>query len=58
MRFFPLAIRTPIWEARMRSLERRRHEEDPLYHVTNYLASLDQFFDEQANILREQVHRA
>ena len=29
MRFFPPVIRTPVWEARMRSLEWRRHEEDP-----------------------------
>ena len=42
----------------MRSLERRRHEEDPLYQVATYLASLDQLFDEQASILREQTHRA
>ena len=42
----------------MRSLEWRRHEEDPLYQVATYLASLDQLFDEQANILREQAHRA
>ena len=42
----------------MRSLEWRRHEEDPLYQVATYLASLDQLFDEQANILREQTHRA
>ena len=40
----------------MRSLERRRHEEDPLYQVVTYLASLDQLFDDQANILREQTH--
>ena len=53
MRFFPPAIRTPVWEARMRSLERRRHEEDPLYQVATYLASLDQLFDGQANLLRE-----
>ena len=58
MRFFPPAIRTPVWEARMRSLERCRHEEDPLYQVATYLASLDQLFDEQASILREQTHRA
>src|SRR6185503_12389431 len=58
MRFFPPAIRTPVWEARMRSLERRHHEEDPLYQVATYLASLDQLFDEQASILREQTHRA
>jgi len=58
MRFFPSAIRTPVWEARMRSLERRRHEEDSLYQVATYLASLDQLFDEQASILREQTHRA
>ena len=58
MRFFPPTIRTPVWEARMRSLERRRHEEDPLYQVATYLASLDQLFDEQANILREQTHHA
>ena len=42
----------------MRSLERHRHKEVPLYQVATYLASLDQLFDEQANILREQVHRA
>ena len=41
----------------MRSLERRRHEEDPLYQVITYLVSLDQLFDGQANILREQTHR-
>ena len=58
MRFFPPAIRTPVWEARMRSLERHRHEEDPLYQVANYLAALDQLFDEQAHLLREQTHRA
>jgi len=29
MRIFPPAIRTTVWEARIRSLERRRHEEDP-----------------------------
>jgi hypothetical protein len=58
VRFFPPAIRNPVWEARMRSLERRRHEEGPLYQVATYLASLDQLFDEQANRLREQTHRA
>ena len=58
MRLFPPAIRTLVWEARMRSLEWRRHEEDPLYQVATYLASLDQLFDEQANILKEQAHRA
>ena len=42
----------------MRSLERCRHEENPLYQVATYLASLDQLFDKQANILREQTHRA
>ena len=42
----------------MRSLERRRHEEVLLYQVATYLASLDQLFDEQANLLREQTHRA
>ena len=41
----------------MRSLERHCYEEDPLYQVATYLASLDQFFDEQDNILREQTHR-
>src|SRR6185437_12378577 len=46
------------WEARMRSLERHRHEEVLLYQVATYLASLDQLFDEQANLLREQTHRA
>jgi hypothetical protein len=42
----------------MRSLERRRHEEGLLYQVATYLASFDQLFDEQANLLREQTHRA
>jgi hypothetical protein len=42
----------------MRSLERRRYEEGPLYQVATYLATLDQLFDEQANLLREQTHRA
>jgi hypothetical protein len=42
----------------MRSLEWRHHEEDPLYQVATYLDSLDQLFDEQASILREQTHRA
>jgi hypothetical protein len=58
VKFFPPAIRTPVWEARMRSLERRRHEEGPLYQVATYLAALDQLFDEQANLLREQTHQA
>ena len=58
MRIFPPAIRTPVWEARMRSLEWRRHEENPMYQVATYLASLDQLFDEQASILMEQTHRA
>jgi hypothetical protein len=42
----------------MRNLERRRHEEGPLYQVATYPAGLDQLFDEQANHLREQTHRA
>ena len=42
----------------MRILEWRRHEEDPLYQVATYLSSLDQLFDEQASILREQTHWA
>jgi hypothetical protein len=25
MRYFPPAIRTPVWQARVRNLERRRH---------------------------------
>ena len=29
-----------------------------MYQVATYLASLDQLFDEQASILREQIHRA
>jgi hypothetical protein len=42
----------------MRNLERRRQHEDLLYHVVAYLVSLDKLFDEQAQILREQTHRA
>ena len=42
----------------MRSLERCRHEEEPLYQVATYIASLDQLFDGQSSILMEQTHRA
>jgi hypothetical protein len=58
MRFFPPAIRTQVWQAHMRNLERRRHQEDLLEHVITYLISLDKLFDEQAQLLREQTHRA
>ncbi|PVH34874.1 hypothetical protein PAHAL_7G053000 [Panicum hallii] len=58
MRLFPPVIRTQVWQARMRNLERCRHQEDLLYHVVAYLVSLDKLFDEQAQILREQTHRA
>jgi hypothetical protein len=58
MRLYPPAIRTRVWQAHMRHLERRRHQEDPLYHVVAYLVSLDQLFDEQGRILREQISRA
>ena len=37
---------------------RRRHEVGSLYQVANYLAALDRLFDEQAHLLREQIHRA
>jgi hypothetical protein len=58
MRLFPPAIRMQVWQARMRNLERRRHQEDVLYHVVAYLISLDKLFDEHAQFLREQTHRA
>ncbi|PUZ51041.1 hypothetical protein GQ55_6G134900 [Panicum hallii var. hallii] len=58
MRLFPPAIRMQVWQARMRNLERRRHQEDLLYHMVAYLVSLDKLFDEQARFLREQTHRA
>jgi hypothetical protein len=58
MRYFPPAIRTPVWQARMRNLERRRHQEDLLYHIVAYLISLDKLFDDQAKLLREQISRA
>jgi hypothetical protein len=58
MRYFPPAIRTPVWQARMRNLERRRHQEDLLYHIVAYLVSLDKLFDDQAKFLREQISRA
>jgi hypothetical protein len=57
MRYFPPAIRTPVWQARMRNLERRHHQEDLLYHVVAYLVSLDKLFDDQAKDLREQISR-
>jgi hypothetical protein len=58
MRFFPPSIRTPVWQARMRNVERHRHQEDLLYHVVAYLVSLDKLFDDQAKLLREQIGRA
>jgi hypothetical protein len=58
MRLFPPAIRTQVWQARMRNLEWRHHQEDLLYHVVAYLISLDKLFDEQARFLRDQTHRA
>jgi hypothetical protein len=58
MRYFPPAIRTPVWQARMRNLERHRHQEDLLYHIVAYLVSLDKLFDDQSEILREQISRA
>jgi hypothetical protein len=39
-------------------LERRRHQEDLLYHMVAYLISLDKLFDEQARFLSEQIHWA
>jgi hypothetical protein len=58
MRLFPPAIRMQVWQARMRNLERCRHQEDLLYHVVTYLVSLDKLFDEHARFLREQTHQA
>jgi hypothetical protein len=58
MRYFTPTIRTPVWQARMRNLERRCHQEDLLYHIVAYLVSLDKLFDDQANLLREQISRA
>jgi hypothetical protein len=58
MRYFPPAIRTPVWQARMRNLERCRNQEDLLYHIVSYLVSLDKLFDDQAKLLREQISRA
>jgi hypothetical protein len=58
MRYFPPAIRTPVWQARMRNLERHRHQEDLLYDVVAYLVSLDKLFDDQDKHLREQISRA
>jgi hypothetical protein len=58
MRYFPPAIRTPVWQLRMRNLERRYHQEDLLYHIVDYLVSLDKLFDDQAKLLREQISRA
>jgi hypothetical protein len=42
----------------MRNLERRRHQEDLLYHIVAYLVSLDKLFDDQAKLLREQISQA
>jgi hypothetical protein len=58
MRYFPPAIRTPVWQAHMRNQERRLHQEGLLYHIVAYLVSLDKLFDDQAKLLREQISRA
>jgi hypothetical protein len=42
----------------MRNMERRRHQEDLLYHIVAYLVSLDKLFDDQAKLLREQISQA
>jgi hypothetical protein len=42
----------------MRNLERRRHQEDLLYHILAYPVSLDKLFDDQAKLLREQISQA
>jgi hypothetical protein len=42
----------------MRNLERRRHQEDLMYHIVAYLISLDKLFDDQAKLLREQINWA
>jgi hypothetical protein len=39
----------------MRNLERRRHQEDLLYHIVAYLVSLDKLFDDQDKLLRKQI---
>jgi hypothetical protein len=39
----------------MRNMERRRHQEDLLYHIVAYLVSLDKLFDDLAKLLREQI---
>jgi hypothetical protein len=57
MRYFPPAIRTLVWQARMRNLERRHHQEDLLYDIVAYLVSLDKLFYDQAKLLREQISR-
>jgi hypothetical protein len=42
----------------MRNLERRRHQEDLLYHIVAYLVSLDKLFDDQAKLSREEISQA
>jgi hypothetical protein len=42
----------------MRQLEQCRHQEDLLYHAVAYLIYLDQLFDEQGRLMREQISRA
>ena len=58
MRLFPPAIRTQVWQARMRNLEWHRNQEDLLYQVVAYLVALDKLVEEQARFLREQINRA
>jgi len=61
MRFFPpLVRRSPIWEARMRTLQGLELQQgDPtMAFMSNYLLSLDKQYDRQATKLRKCIRRA
>ena len=61
MRFYPPAKKDrPVWLARVRTLEGRgQRENDPtVLHMSTYLLTLDELYDEQHSKLNQQIHRA
>ena len=61
MRFFPPLVRSsPVWVARMRTLEGAELLEDDqtTLFMTYYLLSLDEKYDRQATDLRKCIRRA
>ena len=61
IRFFPPVKKNHlVWLARVRTLEGRGQcENDPtVLHMSSYLLTLDELYDEQHSKLKQQIHRA